>query len=286
MTMYIVDFRCRPPTPQFNSYFQKDFVASVQERSGARPSPAFMNDSVDDFIKEMDAAEISVGVAMGRNSPAMDMGALKFPAGILPNDHLVDLQNRYAGRIVGFAGIDVSNRIHNACEEIDEYVGRRGLKGIFIEPCRAFPGHPDDERITPVYERCLDLGCPVAVMSGPLAGPDISFADPTPIDRLATRFPELKIIVVHGAWPEVVKATAVAMKHRNVYLSPDSMQFRPGTAPYIEAANLFMSDQYLFGTAYPLRNLKATVDDFKQLPFNPDAMEKALGLNAKNLLNL
>ena len=28
----------------------------------------------------------------GRNSPAIDMGTLKFPAGILPNDHIVDLQ--------------------------------------------------------------------------------------------------------------------------------------------------------------------------------------------------
>lgn len=284
--MYIVDFRCRPPTPQFNTYFQKDFVVSLQKRSGAMPSPAFMNDSVDQFIEEMEEAEISVGVAMGRNSPAIDMGNLKFPAGILANDHIVELQNKYRSRIVGFAGIDVSNVLHDAVTEIDEFVGRKGLKGIFIEPCRAFLGHPDDERLTPVYERCLAFDCPVAIMSGPLAGPDISFADPTPVDRLATRFPDLKIVIVHGAWPEVVKATAVAMKHKNVYLSPDSMQFRPGTGPFIEAANSFMSDQYLFGTAYPLRNLKATVEDFKKLSFKPDSLKKAIGLNAKRLLNL
>jgi len=285
-TMYIVDFRCRPPTPEFNAYFQKDFVSSLQARSGAQASSAFMNDSVDEFISEMDEAGISVGVAMGRNSPAIDMGTLKFPAGILANDHIVSLQNKYRNRIVGFAGIDVSNILHDAISEIDEYVGREGLKGIFIEPCRAINAAADDERLNRIYERCIYHDCPVAIMSGPLAGPDIGFADPIDIDRVATRFPALKIIIVHGAWPEVLKAVAVSMKHRNVYVSPDSFQFRPGTQPYVEAANSFMADQYLFGTAYPLRNLKATVDEFIQLPFSPESLEKAIGLNAKRLLNL
>lgn len=284
--MYIVDFRCRPPTPEFNAYFQKDFVASLQRRNGALPSLAFMNESVDEFISEMDTAGIHVGVAMGRNSPAIDMGGLKFPAGILPNEHIVALQAKYKNRIVGFAGIDVSNVLHDAVQEIDKYVGRKGLKGIFIEPCRAFPGHPDDERLTAVYERCIAHDCPVAIMSGPLAGPDISYADPTPIDRVATRFPKLKIIIVHGAWPEVLRAVAIATKHSNVYVSPDSFQFRPGSLPFVEAANSFMADQYLFGTAYPLRNLKATVDEFKKLPFNEEALSKAIGINAKRLLNL
>ncbi|WP_237173427.1 amidohydrolase family protein [Paracandidimonas lactea] len=284
--MYIVDFRCRPPTPEFNAYFRKDFVSSLQARSGAKPSPAFMADSVDLFIKEMDEAGISVGVAMGRNSPAVNMGTLHFPAGVLSNHHICELQSTYKDRIVGFAGIDVSNVLHNAIDEIDEFVGRRGLKGIFIEPCRALPGHPDDERLDKIYAKCIELDCPVAIMSGPLAGADVSYADPTPIDRVATKFPNLKIIIVHGAWPEVMKTVAIAMKHPNVYVSPDSMQFRPGTAPYIEAANSFMKDQYLFGTAYPLRNLKATVEDFAQLPFRPESLARAFGQNAKRLLNI
>lgn len=284
--MFVVDFRCRPPTPQFNTYFQKDFVVSLQERSGARASRAFVNESMDQFLEEMDESGISVGVAMGRNSPALDMGTLRFPAGVLANDHIVELQENYRGRIVGFAGIDVSNVLHNAVREIEIFVGRKGLRGIFIEPCRSICADPDDERITPVYEKCLELDCPVAIMSGPMAGSDIGFADPTPIDRVATRFPKLKIIVVHGAWPEVHKVIAVAMKHPNVYVSPDSFQFRPGSSLYVEAANTIMQRQYLFGTAYPLRNLKATVDEFKQLPFTPSAMEDAIGLNAKRLLNL
>lgn len=223
---------------------------------------------------------------MGRNSPAISMGKLQFPAGILDNQHIVDLQNRYHDRIIGFAGIDVSNTIHQAVTEVEHFVGRKGLKGIFIEPQRAFPGFADDERISPVYEKCVELDCPIGIMSGPLAGPDIGYGSALQIDRVATQFPKLKIILVHGGWPDVHTAVAVAMKHSNVYISPDSMQFRPGSSLYIEAANDMMGDQYLFGTAYPLRNLKATVDDFRRLPFTPSALDRALGLNAKRLLNI
>ena len=42
----------------------------------------------------------------------------------------------------------------------------------------------------------------------------------------------------------------------------------------------------MFGTAYPIRALKESVDEFKELPFTPEAMDKALGQNARRLLKL
>ena len=47
-----------------------------------------------------------------------------------------------------------------------------------------------------------------------------------------------------------------------------------------------MADQLLFGTAYPIRRLKQTVEDFKSLPFKPESLEKALGGNARRLLGI
>jgi predicted TIM-barrel fold metal-dependent hydrolase len=123
-------------------------------------------------------------------------------------------------------------------------------------------------------------------MTGPLAGSDIGFADPAPIDRVASRFPKLKIVCGHGCWPRVAEMIAVALKHPNVFVSPDVYQFAPGSHLYIEAANGFMADQYLFATAYPVLALKETVERFKALPLNPTALEKALCGNARRLLKL
>lgn len=283
----IIDFRGRPPTPPYLRYFGEDRTRWIAERVGATSlSPAFLAQSLEQFFEEMDQAGITYTVALGRNSPELTVGTRTFPAGIIPNDHVLDLQTRFPDRVIGMAGIDVSNQLRDALAEIDEFVGEKELKGVFIEPQRAFPAQPDDPRIMPVYEKCLEYGVPVVIMTGPFAGPDIGYSDPRHIDVVASQFPDLPIIAGHGSWPYVSEIIAVAFKHPNVFVSPDIYHFVPGAAPYVEAANGFMADQLLFGTAYPIRPLKQTVEDFKRLPFQEDSLAKALGLNAQRLLGL
>ena len=209
------------------------------------------------------------------------------PACEIQNDHVLDLQRRYPKRIVGFAGIDVSNRIHDANTEIELFVEKEGLRGVFLEPQRALPGDPDDPRIFPIYEKCQGLGIPVSLMTGPLAGSNVGFADPTPIDVVASNFPELKIVCGHGCWPRVAEIIAIALKHENVFVSPDVYQFVPGVSSlYIDAANGFLADQFVFGSAYPVYPLKQAVDDFCKLGLKPASLDKALGLNAMRILGM
>ena len=282
----IIDFRGRPPTPEYLTYFDAPRVEWFARRVGAKGmSQAFLDASLDGFFEEMEEAGIDYTVALGRNSPEMMVGERRFPAGIIPNSHVLDLQTRYPDKVIGFAGVDVTNKIHDALAEIDEFVAEKGLKGVFVEPQRS-RGHPDDPGIFPIYERCIELDVPVSIMSGPFAGPDIGFSDPARIDAVATRFPSLKIIAGHGCWPYVTEIIAVAFKHANVYVSPDIYHFAPGSEAYVEAANGFMADQLLFGTAYPIRLLKQTVEDFKSLSFKPETLEKALGGNARRLLGI
>lgn len=283
----IIDFRGRPPTAEFLTYFDPPRMQWIGERVGAKaPSPAYLARSLEGFIAEMDEAGITITVALGRNSPEMMVGTRKFPAGVIPNQHVVDLQTRYPDRIVGFAGIDVSNTLHDALAEIETYVVKGGLKGIFIEPQRALKAHPSDKRNFPIYERCVELDVPVVIMSGPFAGPDISFTDPAHIDQVATQFPSLKIVCGHGCWPYVFEVIAVAFKHPNVYVSPDIYHFVPGGDAYVQAANGFMADQLVFGTAYPIRPLKQTVDDFRAFAWKDGVLEKALYRNARKLLKM
>jgi hypothetical protein len=64
----LIDFRGRPPTPEFNSYFVKEGTVAVNYRVGAKSiSPAFLADSVDMFFEEMAAANIISTLALGRN---------------------------------------------------------------------------------------------------------------------------------------------------------------------------------------------------------------------------
>jgi predicted TIM-barrel fold metal-dependent hydrolase len=284
----IVDFRARPPSPEFNAFFNPEFTARVSRRAGASHLPqAFVEGSVDRFFAEMDAAGVDVSVVLGRNSPAVAAGATTLPAGIIPNAHIADLQAAHPGRVVGFAGIDVSNGIHDALAEIEKWVVNGPLHGIFIEPQRALASAPDDPRIDPVYDLCQDHGIPVNIMTGPLTGGHVGFADPAPIDVVAGRYPRMPIVCGHGCWPYVDDMIAVAYKHESVFVSPDCYVFMPGAAErYVGAANGFMADQFLFGTAYPIYSFEEGVERFRRLPFTPEALDKAFGLNAKRLLGL
>lgn len=282
----IIDFRCRPPTSHFREYFDAARVGWMSARLGAPDlSPAFLQGSIDLFWQEMDEAGIDVGVVLGRNSPAVFMGQ-QFKDAFIPNEHVAELQGKYPKRLVGFGGIDTSNTCHNAIKETIRCVEMLGLKGIFVEPGRQLQSHPADERLYRVYEACVDLNVPVVVMTGPYAGVDIAASHPVYIDQIATRFPALRIILGHGAWPWIDETLGVAFKHPNVFVSPDIYFFAPGGTRYVDAINGALQDQFLFATAYPLRPFGLTVRECRAMPFTPGAADKFFAGNARKLLGI
>ncbi|TEA76934.1 amidohydrolase family protein [Allopusillimonas ginsengisoli] len=282
----IIDMRCRPPLPEFRAYFDIPRISWHGARTGAAEvSPAFVQGSMDLFFEEMDQAGVEIAVVQGRNSPAVFMGK-QFNAAFIPNERLAEIQDKYAGRFACFAGIDVSNTAHNAVEETVRSVKTLGLKGIFIEPGRQIQSTPDDERVFPVYEKCIELGVPVNLMSGPYAGADIGVSDPLYVDRLCTRYPELKVILGHGGYPYVQQILGVAFKHTNLYVSPDMYVFAPGGKAYIEAANGALRDQIIYGSAYPLRPIIQTVKDTLALGMSTESERAYLELNARRLLDI
>jgi predicted TIM-barrel fold metal-dependent hydrolase len=62
--------------------------------------------------------------------------------------------------------------------------------------------------------------------------------------------------------------------------------FSPGGGLYVEAANGFMRDQFLFGSSYPFRPMKQGVEDFRKLGLNSEAYEAATFRTANRLLGL
>lgn len=282
----IIDMRCRPPLPEFREYFDIPRITWHVRRTGAREvSRAFVEGSMELFFEEMAEAGVDVAVVQGRNSPEVFMGR-KFNAAFIRNERIAELQASYPGRIVGLAGIDPSNTVHDAVRETERCIRSLGLKGIFLEPGRALGAGPDDPRLNPIYEKCLEVGVPVSVMSGPYAGADISLSDPVHVDRLATRYPDLKIILGHGCYPYVEQVLGVAFKHPNVFVSPDMYVFAPGGRAYVEAANSTLREQIVYGSAYPLRPLVQTVQDTRKLPFDAAVLDDYLARNSQRILGL
>ncbi len=275
----IIDLRCRPPAAGFETmalYWDKERIAQMGRDIGFEPAPSYLANAIDLCIAEMDAAGISVGVVTGRLSGKR--------LGRVENSAIVDLVAAYPGRFWGMSGIDLDD-LAAAKRQVEEAINNPHLCGaVFESGCAETPRYTDDADFTPLFGACEDAGLPVLLMSGGNAGPDLSYSNPVQIDRLAARHPKLQIIAAHGSWPWVNEILGVAYRRKNVWVSPDMYLFLPGGQMYVEAANTYLEDRFLFGTAYPALPFGPTVGRFLKLPFRETVRSKVLHENARRLL--
>jgi predicted TIM-barrel fold metal-dependent hydrolase len=62
--------------------------------------------------------------------------------------------------------------------------------------------------------------------------------------------------------------------------------FQTGGSAYVEAVNGFLGDQFLFGSSYPFRPIRQTIEDFQAIGFRDDLLDRLFFGNAVRLLNL
>ena len=279
----IIDMRLRPPflhpffgaapgTPDY------ELVRWVNRRVGARDPDHFARyRSIADIVAGMDDAGIGLGVTVGRSTPTVRIA----------NDDVAALVGQSGGRLIGVASVDpLALGAEAAVAEARRAVGALGLAAVNIDagfyetPLRA-----DDDRLMPLYEACVSLGVPAFVMSGPTT-PDLAFNDPLAIDAVARAFPSLPIVVCHGYYPNIDAMIGVAFRHENVFVSPDMYLFAPGGRRYAEAASGFLRRQLLFGSSFPFRPMRQSVEDLRAMGLDEDALARVFRLNAASVLGV
>ncbi len=276
----LIDFRLRPPLP---GYLETAMYANPQRRDrftrqlGLEPAPSATQKSIALCLAEMDAADVGIGVLPARHS---DMH------GSTSNAAVEKIVRDHPGRFIGLACVDPMNR-RQAIAELDRAI-EAGFRGVNIEPgAYPIPLYPDDRRLYPVYAHCEDKALPVVIMAGGNGGPDPSYSNPVHVDRVAADFPTLPIVVSHGGWPWVHQILHVAYRRPNVYLSPDMyLSNMPGMRDYLDAANGFLQDRFIYASSYPLCPIKQYADWFMTLPIEPEVRSKLTYANAAKLLKL
>lgn len=229
------------------------------------------------YLQEIERAGITHAVMVGRSTPTVRVS----------NDTLAGMSCESGGRLIGVASVDpLYLGREGAVAEARRAVQELGLRAVNLDTgFYATPMRADDERLLPLYESCVSLGVPAFVMSGPTT-PDLAFNDPLAVDRVAAMFPTLPIVCCHGFYPNIDAMITVAFRHENVFVSPDMYTFAPGGGRYVEAANGFMRDQFLFGSSYPFRPMRQGVEDFRALGLEEEPLQQALGGNAAKLFGL
>lgn len=282
MKQKIIDLRNRPAflhdffgaTPNTPAY---DTAKWLNQRVGSQEPEHFRRSyTVEGYLQEIDQAGIDIAVVVGRETPDLT----------IDDQQIADLV-KHSPKLVGLGSVDIESRgVDSALAAIEQAVNHYGFKAINIEPGFGKPARQvDDPLFNPVYEACQQHQVPVCVMSGPTT-PDLDDAHPNAVARLARKYPNLNIICFHGYYPYVNEIVGAAFRYPNLYLVPDMYIFQPGAELYVQAANQFLGDQLLFGTSYPFRPMKQTIDDFAALGFKDAVLEKVFYQNAAQLLKL
>lgn len=282
-----IDFRVHPPFGGFlDTHFHRDRGAVAEPALddplsfGRETTASFEDRSVTTFLQEMDDAGVDLAVVMGHQTDRR--------WGFVPNDDVAALVAEAPERLVGFAGIDPGMPDH--LDELDRAVGELGCRGVSITPGWSDPPiDVDAAELDPVYDRCVRFGVPVVLTMSHYLGADLHASDPVRVQRIAERWPELTIVVGHGAYPWVAHACAIAMRYRNVYLLPDTYLHSPGipgSSVYRDAALGPVRAKLLYSSCYPARSLTQGRRQLDALELPPDAVAHLTTANPARVLGI
>jgi len=143
---------------------------------------------------------------------------------------------------------------------------------------------PSDAVYYPLYTKCAEWGLPLALATG-LPGPPIAGEAQNPIhlDRVCQRFPELTLVMHHGADPWWDLAIRLMIKYPNLRLMTSA--WSPKRLP--EALLHFMrtrgKDRVLFASDSPVLTIERCVREAHDLDLPDDVRSAWLGGNAAEL---
>ena len=279
--MVIIDARCRPPIPHFLDQLMYRNIERTLSNMGDRgyePVPSVAQRSVEQLLSELRDAGVSKFVLPTRAPNPLFGGADDADAFRFRDEHR---------ELVVLAAAPSALEGQAALDDIAAMKGR-GVAAIVVEPgVFEDPKYLDDPSLSPLYDACMQTGLPLYIMGGGNAGPDLSYANPLALDRVAARFPALQLVAVHAGWPWVSEVCGVAFRRKNVWLLPD-LYFpgSPGEQDYLLALRTYLQDRFLFGTAFPFCPHAQIIARYEALGLPSTIFEKVMGLNAARLLGL
>ncbi|MFA5648428.1 MAG: amidohydrolase family protein [Bacteroidales bacterium] len=194
------------------------------------------------------------------------------------------------------SGISYLHYDHRDVREIGEY-----LENGFIKALKFYPGYepfyPNDTRLKLMYEMAIEYDVPVMFHSGDTYAPTgkVKYSHPIHIDDLAVDYPDLKIVICHIGNPWIKDCMEVVYKNNNVYADISGLvlgdfedKFERYMKKEIEEMITYAGDPnyLLYGTDWPISNMKSYLKFMDQLELAEDKKELILWKNAAQLFKI
>jgi predicted TIM-barrel fold metal-dependent hydrolase len=181
------------------------------------------------------------------------------------------------------------NDITAAVRKIRQARDEHGIIAVTTFPAGCNPQVPvSDRRYYPIYQTCIDLDIPIISNAG-IAGPRFPSAcqDVMHFDQVCYDFPELRIVMRHGAEPWEALAAKLMLKWPGLYYMPSAFAPKYYPRAIIDYANSRGADKVMYAGYYPMGlSLDRIFSEMPGVPFRDHVWPKFLRENAVRVFKL
>jgi uncharacterized protein len=164
-----------------------------------------------------------------------------------------------------------------------------GIKAATAFPAGMTPQVPiNDKRFYPIYAKCIELDIPICITTG-VPGPRVPMACQKTelLDEVCWFFPELKVVMRHGAEPWDALAVKLMLKWPNLYYSTSAFAPRYYPQSVIDYANSRGADKVMYAGYFPMGlSLERIFAELPNVGFKDDVWPKFLRENAVRVFGL
>jgi uncharacterized protein len=179
-------------------------------------------------------------------------------------------------------GMDEVRRIKKAHAEV-------GISAISVFPAGTCPQVPINHKyMFPLYACAVELDIPILLNVG-IPGPRIPMETQKVehLDEICWFFPDLKVVMRHGAEPWEDLAVKLMLKWPNLYYSTSAFAPKHYPKAIINFANTRGADKIIYAGYFPMGlSLDRIFSDMENVPFKDEVWPKFLRENALKLFKL
>ena len=212
--------------------------------------------------------------------------------------------------IGGRADVERSNS-HRALEEhpdrffgsyeVDPNLGMNGVRDLIrayetygIKAATAFPAGMmpqvpiNDKKFYPLYAKCIELDIPICITTG-VPGPRVPMLCQKTelLDEVCWFFPELRVVMRHGAEPWDALAVKLMLKWPNLYYSTSAFAPKHYPDDIVYFANTRGADKVLYAGYFPMGlSLERIFSEMPDVGFRDHVWPKFLRENAVRVFGL
>ena len=189
-----------------------------------------------------------------------------------------------------FACLEVNP--NNGMDEVRKMVrlhkdyGIKAITGFASGLCPQVPY--DDKKWYPIYAKCVELDIPFCPCVG-VPGPRLPMAPQKVelLDEVCWFFPELKVVMRHGAEPWEKLAWKLMLKYPNLYYMTSAFAPKHYPEEIVNFANSRGADKVMYAGYFPMGlSLDRIFKDMPHVPFKDEVWPKFLRENARRVFKL